>query len=931
MLMAEAFERLCRRLMPAHRFAAAQDANRAAKWKAVIETVCPGARILDLSATPVHALHAALMTAPAQWPVVRIESLPLSVSRELIEANQPGVSATVTSSGPPAPASLSTPVKLVKGPLGSLPDAFSPQAIAGSSKWDGPANTILADVDVLDVFGSSFLSSLQRARSIASPAASVLPAALEVHAVLVQSDELARLNGVGSVVEGFDISAINSLSHRTRSINLSDVRHKRLTRPTTVLRMKLDDRRQTIDTGEITTELEVFEAGAVDAMVIWHTMHLSREHQISTAPHDCHACWARQVAYFVQPVQPGELDWSAMRALIEPLIGEAREHAATAAQASAMAGLEASQASITSNEFNCYYVLLSNEVQQVEELLVIATNMFRAGIAMGQTPADMADEKAAMEMARAELDALAIAVQPVRAIALSTAEAADAVRVAAMAAVTATTEAERAADEASRAASESPDEAMAVVGPAATTAETAAKAAVAAADMAKVAAEVLDKTIATHTGNEAHGGSGDDQGHSGDADGSASVTEAHTALQALVDLQARQQEQLQADVASRDEQSAKLANLGSGARQAPKSALKVRAGQSITLRLRWQARCGHTHPRMDFQLTGYEPSAPVQQLELAVAAARRREVEMHHEKGNAAAAMSAAQKKCPSRVYGGSKVTPGTYSFDNEEQAKGFFVSVLGADVAAFLIEPLDGIPQMMVSGNLMSIKDPQPFASPSDDDSKARVVLLDMTKGVPVTHAIPLDNVAAARLLREDGIYMATRSGFIDDKAALELVELSRRNLQKITDEVATASMATRKAVAAVTALGIPRILLARSGQEPTAVQRQNMPSDRAMPLSDYHFPVGHMLMHHIYPLVLHIERVHAFHLSVKLNAGVLSLSTSTCLLTSHILALPHRCSMTSAATTHLLLLSLESSLRCVHNLCLVNGPLPCSYLEAT
>ena len=87
--LAAPFERLCRRLMPAQRFAAAQHEARIVAWERTLLATMNslGVRVIDMSCTPVPALLAARILSSATAPVIRLESLPPVVTAQLRKAN----------------------------------------------------------------------------------------------------------------------------------------------------------------------------------------------------------------------------------------------------------------------------------------------------------------------------------------------------------------------------------------------------------------------------------------------------------------------------------------------------------------------------------------------------------------------------------------------------------------------------------------------------------------------------------------------------------------------------------------------------------------------------------------------------------------------------------------------------------------------------
>lgn len=117
-----------------------------------------------------------------------------------------------------------------------------------------------------------------------APDACVIPCELEVHAVLVESEPLARLNSVVASVAGLQLRALNSFSQRTRAIRLAEFSHRFITRPRIVLRFRLGESELPPDAGQADVEMEVPEGGVAHAVVAWFVVHLDAETSISTAP-----------------------------------------------------------------------------------------------------------------------------------------------------------------------------------------------------------------------------------------------------------------------------------------------------------------------------------------------------------------------------------------------------------------------------------------------------------------------------------------------------------------------------------------------------------------------------------------------------------------------------------------------------------------------
>ena len=116
------------------------------------------------------------------------------------------------------------------------------------------------------------------------PNAIIMPCELTVHVALVQSEDLVRLNAIQSPVNGLDLSSLNSLSHRTRAVRLSDLKHMVLTQPCTALRLKLDAEEPPALSGTAEVEMCVEHAGMGHALVAWFSAALDEAVEVSTAP-----------------------------------------------------------------------------------------------------------------------------------------------------------------------------------------------------------------------------------------------------------------------------------------------------------------------------------------------------------------------------------------------------------------------------------------------------------------------------------------------------------------------------------------------------------------------------------------------------------------------------------------------------------------------
>lgn len=296
-LTSEPLERLCRRLMPAHRFASVQPSGRAEAWMSAIVALAKQKRILDVSSTALPAMLAAT-AGGAHRPVLRADNTPRSVVESLLEENQldddkkPGIELLpVGQNGLPA----------------HVPSA--PLLVGGSTP-----NMLIVDSDAIDIMASSFLPTICAARQMVAPEAEVMPSALEVHVAVIESHELTELNQVTDASTSFNLTAVNSLSHRTRLVRLSQLKHKMLTRSKPLLFLSLDDADLPSIDGDEVVELDVERTGTPHAIVVWHTFWLScnadgeYEHPVSTGPDEASEA-VRQVAHFLWPAKPGEANW----------------------------------------------------------------------------------------------------------------------------------------------------------------------------------------------------------------------------------------------------------------------------------------------------------------------------------------------------------------------------------------------------------------------------------------------------------------------------------------------------------------------------------------------------------------------------------------------------------------------------------------------
>lgn len=321
-LTAEPLERLCRRLMPGHRFSSVQSVTRALAWRQAINlTFTRIPRVIDVSSTPLPAMLCAQLVGDSEQIVLRVEGLPWSVTKQALQDNR-----------------LEDKVQLIAAGPDGLPRVLQ------DVMRHGEPEALLADSDTHDILASPFLSTIcaMRRSLFAQPKPVVVPNILEVHAAVVESEELAQLNSISSPICGFNLDALNALSHRTRAVQLSKLKHTILTKACTPLRVKLDAQALPKGEGQVSLPMQVERNGTAHAVVVWHTMRLHKTDKnlvISTAPNATEEAdgSVRQVAYYLWSALPGEPDW-------ERQVAEAADTAAAAAEAADRARSAASAA-----------------------------------------------------------------------------------------------------------------------------------------------------------------------------------------------------------------------------------------------------------------------------------------------------------------------------------------------------------------------------------------------------------------------------------------------------------------------------------------------------------------------------------------------------------------------------------------------------------
>ena len=155
--------------------------------------------------------------------------------------------------------------------------------------WQRKAELLVFEILGTDPLCEGVLPALKDARErLLAPWAVIMPCCIEVHVVLVSSEELSKLNSIRQQVGGINMGALNALSHRTRAIRLSELKHDLLTEPQVALRLQLDAEEPPALKGETELELNTSRNGVAHALVAWFSAHLDGsgrpQSTISTAP-----------------------------------------------------------------------------------------------------------------------------------------------------------------------------------------------------------------------------------------------------------------------------------------------------------------------------------------------------------------------------------------------------------------------------------------------------------------------------------------------------------------------------------------------------------------------------------------------------------------------------------------------------------------------
>ena len=165
----------------------------------------------------------------------------------------------------------------------------------GGGRGGGGGGDLPRRADVLvsetfgdDPFSESFLPSLAHARAhLLRPHAPVIPYALAVHAVVVESEELVALNFITAPVCGFDLRPWDIFARPRWSCRLLDHQTTALTQPFQALALDWSVADAPVPLAACQRVCaEVTAAGRAHAVVAWYTLFLDKESgaELTTAP-----------------------------------------------------------------------------------------------------------------------------------------------------------------------------------------------------------------------------------------------------------------------------------------------------------------------------------------------------------------------------------------------------------------------------------------------------------------------------------------------------------------------------------------------------------------------------------------------------------------------------------------------------------------------
>lgn len=147
-----------------------------------------------------------------------------------------------------------------------------------------PASLIIAEIFDTVLIGEGVLPSLRHAlRELAKPGAQVIPAGATAWGVLIQCDELRRINPI-TEVSGFDLSAMDVFRSPSAAWPFDRDRHEHteLSAPFEIARFDFSNP----TTGEIEKDLVIpaIDSGTGHGVALWFDLHLDQRDTFSSRP-----------------------------------------------------------------------------------------------------------------------------------------------------------------------------------------------------------------------------------------------------------------------------------------------------------------------------------------------------------------------------------------------------------------------------------------------------------------------------------------------------------------------------------------------------------------------------------------------------------------------------------------------------------------------
>lgn len=182
----------------------------------------------------------------------------------------------------------------------------------------GEELTEKADVYVSEILDSGLLgegmipSTRHALQHLVKPEGKVIPAAADVKAVLIESEELNAVNPVADI-EGFDLSAFNRFRKRDQYERhlLNVTPHRRLSEEFPV--WSIDFKQLPPATGNdepnvISLSVKATESGTVHAVAFWFDLHVDDEVTLNSGPDGEMIHWGQAVYFLSEPkaVKAGE-------------------------------------------------------------------------------------------------------------------------------------------------------------------------------------------------------------------------------------------------------------------------------------------------------------------------------------------------------------------------------------------------------------------------------------------------------------------------------------------------------------------------------------------------------------------------------------------------------------------------------------------------